>query len=51
MQDYIEDIARFGRKCRLEVRVLEGGIKAWVKEFEGGFMDGFKEKAWEEGSK
>lgn len=47
-QDYIYDIARFGRKSVLEIRVLKGGIKGWVKEFEGSMMEGFDEKYWEQ---
>lgn len=47
-QDYIEDIAKFGRKSTVQVKVLKGGIKGWVKEFEGGFMDGYVESAWVE---
>ena len=47
-QDYILDIARFGRKSALEVRVLKGGIKGWVKDFEGSMMEGFEEEYWEQ---
>lgn len=31
----------------MEVRVLKGGIKGWVKEFEGSVMEGFDESVWE----
>ena len=48
MQDYIDDIAKFGRKSTLKVRVLKGGIKGWVKEFEGSLMEGFVEECWEQ---
>jgi len=48
MQDYITDISKFGRKSTLQVRVLKGGIKGWVKDFEGSMMDGFEEKYWEQ---
>lgn len=48
MQDYIDDIAKFGKKSNIEVAVLKGGIKGWVKEFEGMLMDGFEEGKWEE---
>ncbi|TVY50722.1 hypothetical protein LCER1_G005965 [Lachnellula cervina] len=48
MQDYIDDISKFGRKTPLKVLVLKGGIKGWVKEFEGSLMDGYEEKYWEQ---
>ncbi|PSS08814.1 hypothetical protein M430DRAFT_109582 [Amorphotheca resinae ATCC 22711] len=48
MQDYIDDIAKFGRKTDLKVLVLEGGIKKWVKDFGGSMMEGFEEKYWEQ---
>ncbi|ESZ93109.1 hypothetical protein SBOR_6510 [Sclerotinia borealis F-4128] len=48
MQDYIDDVAKFGKKSNIDVSVLKGGIKGWVKEFEGMFMDGFEEGKWEE---
>jgi arsenical-resistance protein 2 len=48
MQDYIDDVAKFGRKSELKVFTLAGGIKNWVKEFEGGLVDGFEEKYWEQ---
>ena len=49
-QDYIDDIAKFGRKSVVKVRVLEGGIKGWVKEFDGAVMEGFQEEKWQEGT-
>lgn len=48
MQDYIDDVSRFGRKSSLKVLVLKGGIKGWVKDFEGSMVDGFEEKYWEQ---
>lgn len=48
MQDYMDDIAKFGRRSSLEVLVLKGGIKGWVKAFEGSMVDGFEEKYWEQ---
>lgn len=48
MQDYIDDVAKFGKKSSMEVLVLKGGIKGWVGEFEGMLMDGFEEEKWEE---
>ncbi|KAM3088616.1 hypothetical protein ACMFMG_000250 [Clarireedia jacksonii] len=48
MQDYIEDVAKFGKKSKVDVLVLKGGIKGWVKDFEGALMDGFEEKYWEQ---
>ena len=48
MQDYIQDVSKFGRKSSLQVLVLAGGIKGWVKEFEGSMIDGFEEKYWEQ---
>lgn len=48
MQDYIDDVAKFGKKSSMEVLVLTGGIKGWVGEFEGMLMDGFEEEKWEE---
>jgi arsenical-resistance protein 2 len=48
MQDYIDDVSKFGRKTQLKVLVLKGGIKGWVKDFEGSMVDGFDEKCWEQ---
>jgi arsenical-resistance protein 2 len=48
MQDYIDDVAKFGRKSEVKVFTLAGGIKKWVKEFEGALVDGFEEKYWEQ---
>lgn len=47
MQDYIDDISKFGRRSELKVLVLKGGVKGWVKEFEGAMMDGYVEEKWE----
>ncbi|KAL3423441.1 hypothetical protein PVAG01_05188 [Phlyctema vagabunda] len=47
-QDYTDDIARFHRRTNLKVLILKGGIKGWVKDFEGSMMDGFEEKYWEQ---
>jgi len=47
-QDYIDDIAKFSRRSSLKVLVLTGGIKGWVKEFEGSMMEEFDEKYWEQ---
>ncbi|KAJ5037364.1 uncharacterized protein L3040_007540 [Drepanopeziza brunnea f. sp. 'multigermtubi'] len=48
MQDYINDVSKFGRKSELKVFVLQGGIKGWVKDFEGSMVDGFEAKYWEQ---
>jgi arsenical-resistance protein 2 len=48
LQDYIDDIAKIGRKTDLKVLVLEGGIKKWVKDFEGSMVEGFEEGYWEQ---
>ncbi|KAG0651539.1 Dual specificity phosphatase Cdc25B [Hyphodiscus hymeniophilus] len=48
MQDYINDVSKFGRKSALQVLVLKGGIKGWVKDFGGSMVDGFEEKYWEQ---
>lgn len=48
MQDYIQDVSKFGRKSELKVLVLKGGIKGWVKDFEGSMVEGFEEKYWEQ---
>jgi hypothetical protein len=48
LQDYINDVSKFGRKTAVQVRILKGGIKGWVREFEGSMMDGFEEKYWEQ---
>jgi len=48
MQDYIDDIVKFGRRSSLKILVLKGGIKGWVKDFEGSMVDGFEEKYWEQ---
>ncbi|RDW87695.1 hypothetical protein BP5796_03389 [Coleophoma crateriformis] len=47
-QDYIDDIAKFNKRTDIKVLVLKGGIKGWVKDFEGALMDGFEEKYWEQ---
>lgn len=46
MQDYIEDVAKIGRKSKLQSFILKGGIKAWVKDFEGSLVDGYEEGFW-----
>ncbi|PMD20829.1 Rhodanese-like protein [Hyaloscypha hepaticicola] len=48
MQDYIDDVAKFGRKSEVKVFILAGGIKGWVKDFEEALVDGFEEKYWEQ---
>jgi arsenical-resistance protein 2 len=48
MQDYINDVSKFGRRSALRVRILKGGIKGWVREYEGSMMDGLQEKYWEQ---
>jgi arsenical-resistance protein 2 len=48
VQDYIDDIAKFAPQSHLKVLVLKGGIKRWVKDFDGSMMDGFEEKYWEQ---
>jgi len=48
MKDYIDDISKFGRKTQVKISFLEGGIKGWVKEFEGAMMEGFEEKYWKQ---
>ncbi|TAQ90125.1 hypothetical protein B7494_g1528 [Chlorociboria aeruginascens] len=48
MQDYLDDISKFGRRSDLKILVLKGGIKEWTKGFEGALMDGFEEKYWEQ---
>ena len=48
MKDYVDDVAKFGRRTSLTVRVLTGGIKGWVKEFEGSMVEDFDEKYWEQ---
>ncbi|KAH6669369.1 Rhodanese-like domain-containing protein [Halenospora varia] len=48
MQDYILDITKFGRRTALKVFVLKGGIKGWVRDFEGSMMEGFVEEYWEQ---
>lgn len=47
-QDYIDDIAKFNKRTNMKVLVLKGGIKGWVKDFEGALVDGFEEKHWEQ---
>lgn len=47
-QDYIDDVAKFGRRSKVKVSTLKGGIKGWVKDFEGSMVDGFEEKYWEQ---
>lgn len=27
--------------------MLKGGIKEWVREYDGAMMDGYEEEAWE----
>lgn len=48
MQDYVDDVAKFGVRSEVKVFTLAGGIKGWVKEFEGAFVEGFEEKYWEQ---
>ncbi|EHK98123.1 hypothetical protein M7I_6175 [Glarea lozoyensis 74030] len=48
MQDYINDVSKFGRRSALKVKILKGGIKGWVKEYEGSMMDGFQEDYWKQ---
>jgi arsenical-resistance protein 2 len=53
MQDYLDDLARFGlgsasSSNTLKVCILTGGIKGWVRDFEGAFVDGFEEGYWEQ---
>jgi len=48
MQDYIDDVAKFGHRSSLKVSILKGGIKGWVKDFEGSMVEGFEEKYWEQ---
>jgi arsenical-resistance protein 2 len=48
MQDYIDDVAKFGRKSDVKVFTLAGGIKGWVKEFQGALVDGYEEEYWEQ---
>jgi arsenical-resistance protein 2 len=51
-QDYIDDIAKFGRRTapggEIKVLVLKGGVKGWVRDFEGSLMEGFVEEYWEQ---
>jgi len=48
MQDYIDDIAKFGKHPAMKVLVLKGGIKGWVRDFGGSMVEGFEEKYWEQ---
>jgi arsenical-resistance protein 2 len=48
MQDYVDDVAKFGRKSDLKVFTLAGGIKNWVKQFEGALVDQFEAQYWEQ---
>ncbi|RDL33165.1 Uncharacterized protein BP5553_08604 [Venustampulla echinocandica] len=48
MQDYIDDIAKFGRRTEVKVLILKGGIKNWVKQYEGALVEGYEEKYWEQ---
>jgi arsenical-resistance protein 2 len=48
MQDYIDDVSKIGRQTELKVLVLDGGIKKWVKDFEGSMVEGFEVKYWEQ---
>lgn len=48
MQDYIEDVRKFGRQVRVKVLVLEGGIKGWVNKFEGSIMEGYEGSYWKQ---
>jgi len=47
MQDYIDDVAKLGLKNDVKVFTLAGGIKGWVKEFDGALVDGYEEEYWE----
>ncbi|KAF4635016.1 hypothetical protein G7Y89_g3080 [Cudoniella acicularis] len=48
MQDYITDVSKFGHKSSVKVLVLKGGIKGWVREFEGSMMESFEEEYWKQ---
>jgi arsenical-resistance protein 2 len=48
MQDYIDDVSKFGHRSTLKVLILKGGIKGWVKSFEGSMIDGFEGNFWEQ---
>ena len=48
MQDYIDDVAKFGRRSQVKAFVLRGGIKAWVRDFTGAMVDGYEEEHWKQ---
>jgi len=48
MQDYMDDISKFGHKSKVKVLVLTGGVKGWVQQFEGALMNSYQEKYWEQ---
>ena len=48
MQDYIDDVAKFGRRSEVKAFVLKGGIKGWVKDFNGSLVDGYEEEFWKQ---
>ena len=39
LQDYMDDISKFGRRSAITVRVLKGGFEEWAKEFDGMFVE------------
>lgn len=47
MQDYINEAG----DTSLEAAVLKGGIKGWVKTYEGQQMDAYDPKVWKEETK
>jgi arsenical-resistance protein 2 len=42
MQEYIDEVGG-----AIESLVMAGGIRGWVKAYQGQMMDGYDEKAWE----
>jgi arsenical-resistance protein 2 len=44
MQDFIDEVG----DTEIEALVLKGGIRGWVKTYEGRQTDGYDAKFWEE---
>jgi len=45
MQDYINEV---GGEANIEAQILKGGVKGWVKKYNGELMDWYEAPHWEQ---